>query len=51
MEQEEIQLLKEGALLDGSDQQRIAFLSSIDKDYEVLVKDKEDPSEESAGKC
>jgi hypothetical protein len=37
-----------GALLEGSDHQRTAFLSSIDKDYEALVKDKEDPSEDSS---
>jgi hypothetical protein len=46
MEQEEIRLLKTRALPEGSDLQRSAFLSSIDKDYEALVKDKEDPSEE-----
>jgi hypothetical protein len=44
MEQEEIQLLKTGALPKGSDHQRTAFLSSINKDYEALVKD--DPFEE-----
>jgi hypothetical protein len=42
MELEEIQLLKAGALSEGSDCQRTAFLSSINKDYEVLVKDEED---------
>jgi hypothetical protein len=47
-EQEEIRLLKMGALPEGSDRQRTAFLSSIDKDYEALVKDKEDPSEDSS---
>jgi hypothetical protein len=46
MEQEEIRLLKTRALPEGSDHQRAVFLSSIDKDYEALVKDKEDPSEE-----
>jgi hypothetical protein len=46
MEQEEIQLLKTGALPKGSDHQRTAFLSSINKDYETLVKDEEDPFEE-----
>jgi phage-related protein len=51
MEQEEIRLLKARALLDRSDQQRIAFLFSFDKDYEALVKDKEDPSEESTEEC
>jgi hypothetical protein len=30
----------------GSNRQRNAFLSSINKDYEALVKDEEDPSEE-----
>jgi hypothetical protein len=45
--QEEIRLLKMGALPEGSDRQRTAFLSSIDKDYEALVKDEEDPSENS----
>jgi hypothetical protein len=44
MEQEEIRLLKTGALPEGSDHQRTAFLSSINKDYEALVKD--DPFEE-----
>jgi hypothetical protein len=45
-EQEEIRLLKMGALPEGSDRQRTAFLSSINKDYEALVKDEEDPSED-----
>jgi hypothetical protein len=49
LEQEEIQLLKMGALPEGSDRQRIAFLSSIDKDYEALVKDEEGPSEDLSG--
>jgi hypothetical protein len=44
MELEEIRL-KAGALPEGSDRQRAAFLSSINKDYEVLVKDEEDSSE------
>jgi hypothetical protein len=47
-EQEEIQLLKMGALPEGSDHHKIAFLSSIDKDYEALVKDEEDPSKDSS---
>jgi hypothetical protein len=47
-EQEEIRLLKMGALPEGSDRQRTTFLSSIDKDYEALVKDEEDPSEDSS---
>jgi hypothetical protein len=38
-----------GALPEGSDRQRTAFLSSIDKDYEALVKDEEDLSEDSSG--
>jgi hypothetical protein len=49
LEQEEIRLLKMGALLEGFDRQRMAFLSSIVKDYEALVKDEEDPSEDSSG--
>jgi hypothetical protein len=48
MELEEIRLLKTGALPEGSDRQRIAFLSSINKDYDALVKDEEDPSEDSS---
>jgi hypothetical protein len=47
-EQEEIRLLKIGALPEGYDRQRTAFLSSVDKDYEALVKDEEDPSEDSS---
>jgi hypothetical protein len=47
IEQEEIRLLKAGALPIESYRQKAAFLSSIDKDYEALVKDKGDPSEES----
>jgi hypothetical protein len=46
MELEEIRLLKIGALPEGSDSQKTAFLSSINKDYEALVKDEEDLSEE-----
>ena len=46
MELEEIRLLKAGALPEGSSHQRIAFLASISKDYEALVKEKENPSEE-----
>jgi hypothetical protein len=46
MEQEEILLLKTGALPEGSDCQRTTFLSSINKDYEALVKDEEDLPEE-----
>jgi hypothetical protein len=47
MEQEEIQLLKTGALPEVFDRQRIAFLSSINKDYEALVRDEEDLSVDS----
>jgi hypothetical protein len=43
MELEEIRLLKMGALPEGSNHQRIVFLSNINKDYEALVKDEEDP--------
>jgi hypothetical protein len=48
MELEEIRLLKAGALPEGSDHQRTMFLSSVNKDYEVLVKDEEDPFEDSS---
>jgi hypothetical protein len=48
MEQEEIRLLKTGALPKGSDRQGTVFLSSINKDYKALVKDEEDPSEDSS---
>jgi hypothetical protein len=51
MELEEILLLKAGALSDGSDRQRIAFLSNINMDYEALVKDEEDPFEDSSKEC
>jgi hypothetical protein len=51
MELEEIRLLKEGALLEGSNCQRVTFLSSINKDYETLVKDEEDPFEDSSEEC
>jgi hypothetical protein len=51
MELEEIRLLKAGALLEEFDHQRIAFLSSINKDYEALVKDEEDPFEDSSEEC
>jgi hypothetical protein len=37
-----------GALPEGSDRQRTAFLSSIDKDHVALVRDEEDPSEDSS---
>jgi hypothetical protein len=47
-EQEEIWLLKMGALPKRPDRQRTAFLSSINKDYEALVKDDEDPSKDSS---
>ena len=48
MELEEIRLLKAGALLEGSSCERIAFLASIKKDHEALVKEEEDPSEDSS---
>ena len=48
MELEEIRLLKTGALPEGSNRQRTAFLASINKDYEALVKEKEDPSKDSS---
>jgi hypothetical protein len=37
-----------GALPEGFDCQRTAFLSSIKKDYKTLVKDEEDLSEDSS---
>jgi hypothetical protein len=40
MEMEEIRLLKARALREGFDRQRVAFLASINKDCEVLVKTK-----------
>jgi hypothetical protein len=46
MELEEIQLLKTGTLPEGSNRQKTAFFSSINKDYEALVKDEEDSFEE-----
>ena len=46
MELEEIRPLKVGASPEGSNCQRTTFLASINKDYEALVKDEEDPSEE-----
>jgi hypothetical protein len=49
LEHEEIRLLKMGALPKGFDRQRTAVLPSIDKDYEALVKDEEDPSKDSFG--
>ena len=51
MELEEIWLLKAEPLPKGSDYQRAAFLSSINKDYVVLVKDEEEPSEDSSKEC
>ena len=48
MELEEIRLLKVGALQEGSNRQQTALLASINKDYEALVKDEEDPSEDSS---
>ena len=43
MELKEIRLLKVGALPEGSDHQWTTFLASINKDYEALLKDEEDP--------
>ena len=51
MEQEEIWLLKAGALPVGFDRRKTAFLSNIDKDYEALIKDEEDSSKESTREC
>jgi hypothetical protein len=51
MELEEIRLLKVRALPEGFDCQRTTLLSSINKDYELLVKDEEDPSEDSSEEC
>jgi hypothetical protein len=48
LELEEIRLLKAGALPEGFDRQRTAFLFSIDKDYKALVKDEEDQSDNSS---
>ena len=48
MELVEILLLKARALPEGSNSQRTAFLASINKDYEALVKNEEDPSEDSS---
>jgi hypothetical protein len=47
IEQEEIRLLKVGELPEGFGHQRTAFLSNINKDYEVLVKNEEDLSDDS----
>ena len=47
MELKEIWLLKAGALPEGFDRQKAAFLSSINKDYKELVKDEEDSSKDS----
>jgi hypothetical protein len=51
MELEEIRLLKGGALLEVFDCQRAAFLASINKHYEVLVKGEEDLSKDSSKEC
>ena len=48
MELVEIRVLKAGALPEGSDRERATFLSSINKDYEALVKDEEDTSKDSS---
>jgi hypothetical protein len=51
MEREKIRLLKAGALPEGSDRQKAAFLFSINKDYKALVKDEEDLSEDLSEEC
>ena len=51
MELEEIQLLKVGALPEGSDRQMATFLTNINKNYEALVKDEEDMSKDSSEEC
>jgi hypothetical protein len=48
MEQEEIWLLKTRALPEGSNPQKTAFLSNINKDYEALVKEEENMFEDSS---
>ena len=48
MELEEIRLLKAGALPEGSSRQWTVFLASINKDYVALVKEEENPSEDSS---
>jgi hypothetical protein len=48
MEHEEIRLLKMGTLPEGSNRQRVAFLSSINKNYEAFIKVEEDPFEDSS---
>ena len=48
MELVEIRLLKARALPEGSNNQRTTFLASINKDYEALVKNEEDLSEDSS---
>jgi hypothetical protein len=47
-EEAKIQLLKLGALKEGTRRQRATFMLSIEKDYIILIKDKEDPFEESS---
>jgi hypothetical protein len=51
MELKEVWLLKAGALPEGFNCQRTAFLSSINKDYKTLIKDKEDPFEDLSKEC
>jgi hypothetical protein len=51
MELEEIRLLKAGALPEESNRHRTAFLASVSKDYEAMVKDEENPSEDSSEEC
>ena len=48
MDLEEIRLLKVRTLPERSSCQRTAFCASINKDYKALVKEEEDPSEDSS---
>lgn len=43
MEREVVQLLKVGALQTGTNRQKLDFLLCIERDYEAMAKDKEDP--------
>jgi hypothetical protein len=48
MAREEIRLLKSGTLRKGTHRHKAAFLLSIEKDLEAMIKDEEDPSEDDA---
>jgi hypothetical protein len=48
MAREEIRLLKGGTLRKGTRRHKAAFLLSIEKDLEAMIKDEEDPSEDDA---